>query len=224
MSFQCIVVDDEALGRDILTGYIKDLPNWSVAHEFSDCLPIQRYLDQHPIDLILLDINMPKISGIQFLAGLKNAPATIFTTAYAEHAVTAFELEAFDYLVKPISFDRFHRSLMRVERHLAHRNLELPALRIKEGKRLYKVDTHEVHAIQAYGDYVRIHTDDKIYITKSKLGEFCAGLSTDFCQSHRSWIVNFRSVSYLEGNHLRVGELMIPISAKYRDDVLRVLG
>jgi len=219
MSYRCIIVDDEPLGRKILARYLGDLTQWELAAEFKDCLDVETYLQSNPIDLILLDINLPKIRGTEFLRGLANPPLVIFTTAYSEYAVEAFELEAFDYLVKPISFQRFHRAIQRVQRHIEDKSQPIQWLQIKEGKRMYKVDPSTVSAVQAYGDYVRIHTDDKVYITKDRLTQFKALLPPYFLQVHRSWIVNLSKIQYLEGNQISLGKEMVPVSTSYREEL-----
>ncbi|MBX2817937.1 MAG: LytTR family DNA-binding domain-containing protein [Saprospiraceae bacterium] len=220
MSFRCIIIDDEELGRNILRGYLEDLPEWDLVAEFENCLSVENFTRENQVDLILLDIEMPKISGIEFLSAQKDPPLTIFVTAYPQHAVKAFELEAFDYLVKPVPFARFRRSLQRVERHLAEIGTRSEWITIKEGKRLYKLDANEAASIQAYGDYVRIYTSEKTYITKSRLADFCKDLPRSFLQVHRSWYINLEHVEYLEGNAVQVGSNSIPVSSRYKESLL----
>ena len=224
MAFTCVIVDDEPLARKIVRGYLANLANWKLVDEFSDCLLLEQYLGQQHIDLLLLDIQMPFISGIEFLAKLKNPPLTVFTTAHPNYAVDAFDLAAFDYLVKPISFERFHRSLVRAETVLAPSGSSVSWLSIKEGKRIYKVGIHEISCLQAYGDYVRVYTANKTYITKSKLGAFATDLPGNIVQCHRSWYINIDLVTYFEGGHVKVLDQLVPVSESFRAQVLELLG
>lgn len=221
MKHQCLVIDDEPLGRKIIVDFVSELRQWEVKQEFQDCLEVESFLQKNQVDLMFLDINMPKLNGIQFLRNLSNPPLVIFTTAYSEYAVEAFELEAFDYLVKPISFARFHQSISRAERSLASQGDIHSSISIKEGKRLYKINTDDVFSVQAFGDYVRLHTEEKIYITKGKLSELQMSLPSNFCQVHRSWLINLDQVDFVEGNLVQVKKVSVPVSASYKEDLMR---
>jgi DNA-binding LytR/AlgR family response regulator len=225
MTIKCIIVDDEPLARKVIREYLEEIPEMEVKEEFSSALTALKYLREHSVDLIYLDINMPKLTGLQMVDQLEKLPLIIFTTAYAEYAVEAFEVKAFDYLVKPISFERFMKSCNRIIAELkdvksanTHNSIV-----IKENKRYYKIDMSQIFYLKAFGDYVRIFTDEKTYITKERLTTMASTLTSDFMQVHRSFIINLDRVDYLEGNFVMVGGSQIPVSESYRTGLLNRL-
>ena len=225
MSLKCIVVDDEPLGRRILEEYIAEIPDLLLTGSFNSALEAQGFTDENKVDLIFLDINMPRVSGIDWMRTNHDNVLVIFTTAYSEYAVEAFEVEAFDFLVKPISFQRFLTAVNRAKKQLAGEKIEKHRdhILVKEGKRLYKIEATKIMYLQAYGDYVRIFAADKTYITKDRMHVFQDQLPQDFIQVHRSYIVNINRVEYIEGNHLMIGGEEIPVSAKFKKEVLKRL-
>ena len=156
----------------------------------------------------------------------RNPPLVIFTTAYSEFAVEAFELEAFDYLVKPISFDRFLKAINNAKKRLREQNSKTETAKlftIKEGKRIYKVELSAIYLAQAYGDYVRLYTKEKTYLTKDKFNNIKAVLTDDFLQVHRSYIINLTYFDYLEGNQVQVWNQKIPVSNTFRAALMQRL-
>lgn len=226
MPYKCLIVDDEPIARKILAEYLEEISDIELVGQLKNAIEATDFLANNVIDLLFLDINMPKLSGIQLLKNIKNPPLVIFTTAYSEYAVTAFELEAFDYLVKPIAFDRFLKSVNNAKKRLREQNvsLETPKLfTIKENKRIYKVNFSDVFLLQAYGDYVRIYTQEKKYLTKGKLIQIKTTLPDQFLQIHRSYIINLDHLKYLEGNMVQVASENIPVSLSFREALLRRL-
>lgn len=220
-----MIVDDEPLARKILREHVAKLPDLKVISECSDAMQVQKYLEEESIDVLYLDINMPTISGIDFIRYVQPLPLVVFTTAYPDFAVEAFELEAFDYLVKPISFERFLKSFQRIRRHLERDEHSETGqrIKIKEGKRLYHVSTEEIYVVQAYGDYIKIYTREKVYVTKHRLLDFKVLLPDQFLQVHRSYIINLSSVKYLEGNFVMVSDHRVPVSQSYREKLMKRL-
>ena len=162
----------------------------------------------------------------QLLKNIKNPPLVIFTTAYSEYAVEAFELEALDYLVKPIAFDRFLKAMNNAKKRLKEQKggKEVAKLfTIKENKRIYKVDFEAIFLLQAYGDYVRIYTQEKKYVTKSKLNLVKIELPNHFLQIHRSYIINLNHLKYMEGNMVQVSTEKVPVSLSFREALLNRL-
>jgi len=225
--YKCLIVDDEPLARKILVEYFEFLSDIEIVGELGSAIEAAEFLQKEKVDILLLDINMPRLTGIQLLKNLKEPPLVIFTTAYSEYAVEAFDLEAFDYLVKPISFDRFMKSIDKAKKRLVEKNGandNLPKqLSIKEGKRLYKINLDDIYLLQAYGDYVRIYTDEKKYTPKDRLMNIKASLPDNFVQVHRSYIINLSFLKYLEGNHVMVKEEQVPVSNSYKEDLLKYL-
>ena len=226
MRYKCLIVDDEPIARQIITDYLSDLKDIDIVGQLKSAIEAIHFLQSHTVDILFLDINMPRLSGIQLLKDLKHPPLVIFTTAYSEYAVTAFELEAFDYLVKPIAFDRFLKAVNNAKSRINEKKSNLRETRlftIKEDKRIYKVNVEDIFLLQAYGDYVRIYTTEKKYITKSKLSSLKTSLPDSFLQVHRSYIINLQHLKYLEGNMVSVHKEMVPVSQSFREALLKRL-
>jgi DNA-binding LytR/AlgR family response regulator len=224
MAYKCLIVDDEPLARKVLREYLEDIQDIELSGEYGAPLEAIESLNKQEVDVLFLDINMPKLDGFQVLNQLEEPPLVIFTTAYAEYAVRAFEVKAFDYLVKPISFERFLQSCNRVVSHLNDKehgeNKDSDSILIKENRRLYRISPGEIHFIKAFGDYIRIFTDTKTYIVKDRLQRFSEELNDRFIKVHRSYVVNLDHIHYLEGNHLVIKEEKIPVSDSYRSGLI----
>jgi len=226
MTYKCLIVDDEPIARKILVEYLAELRELELVGQLKSAIEVGDFLENNAVDILFLDINMPRLSGVQLLKNLKNPPLVIFTTAYSEYAVEAFALEAFDYLVKPIAFDRFLKAVNNAKKRLKEKNMgnSQPRLfTIKENKRIYKVDFEEIFLLQAYGDYVRIYTKEKKYLTKSKLNLIKSALPDNFLQVHRSYIINLNHLKYMEGNMIQVGTESVPVSLSFRTELMKRL-
>ncbi len=223
MTYKCLIVDDEPIARKILAEYLSELADLAIVGEFKNAIEVADYLANNVIDILFLDINMPRLSGVQLLKGLKNPPLVIFTTAYSEFAVAAFELEAFDYLVKPISFDRFLKSVNNAKKRLQegeNKTSSTNFFSIKEGKRIYKVALSAIYLVQAYGDYVRLFTKEKTYLTKDKFNNIKEGLPNNFLQVHRSYVINLEYLEFLEGNYVQLQNQQVPVSNTFREGLM----
>ena len=226
MTYKCLIVDDEPIAKKILVEYLSDLTDIAIVGQLKNAIEVTDFLANKEVDILLLDINMPRLSGVQLLKSLKNPPLVIFTTTYSEFAVEAFELEAFDYLVKPISFDRFLKAINNAKKRLREQNSKTEIAKlftIKEGKRIYKVELSAIYLVQAYGDYVRLYTKEKTYLTKDKFNNIKAVLTDDFLQVHRSYIINLTYFDYLEGNQVQVLNQKIPVSNTFRATLMQRL-
>ena len=224
MPYKCLIVDDEPLARKVIKEYIQNVSGLEVAADLSSGIDAINFLKNNQVDVIFLDINMPKLTGFQLLENIDDPPLVVITTAYPEHAVEAFEVEVFDYLLKPISLDRFLKSCNRVIDQLGNKKnigtQEIPYIMVKENKRLYKVNTAKIFYVKAFGDYVRIFGSDKTYITKERLQQFAALLPHNFLQVHRSFIVNLNHIQYIEGNLISIQDVKIPVSESYKQKLL----
>ncbi len=222
MTINCLIVDDEPLARSLLKEYIADTEDLVLIGELKSALEILKTVEDNVVDLIFLDINMPKLSGLDFIKNFDVKSQIIFTTAYPEFAVDAFEYNAADYLVKPISFNRFLKSIEKIRHILNSQNsfTEREWLIIKENKRIYNLKLSNILYLQAFGDYVKIITNSKSYLTKDTLSGIQSLLSKKFIKCHRSYIVNLDEIKYIEGNQIQLKDLKIPISASYKDDFL----
>lgn len=221
MSYTCLVVDDEPLASKVISEYLMKLDGENKIIEAADALGAQKILNSESIDILYLDINMPLMTGLELRESIDQDILTIFTTAYAEHAIEAFELAAFDYLLKPISFSRFQKSYIRATDSIkSESNVESAWHLIKEGRRLYKVPYAEIDYLQAYGDYVKIHTESKVYMMKARLSALSEAFPKSYEQIHRSYVVRLESISYIEGNHVVIDKEKIPISDGFKSNLL----
>lgn len=233
MTIRCLIVDDEPLAIRVLEKYIAQTPGLILAGSCPDAFEARSRLNKGPVDLLFLDIHLPEWSGISFLRSLQWPPAVIFTTAYPEHAVEGFELEALDYLVKPISLERFVKAVNKAANRLrqaqAYRQSKEVAgpayLLLRADRKLYKVDYCRIKYLKAYGDYVKVVTDDGPITPKTRLSDLEQQLPAErFARVHRSFIVALDRIRFMEGNHLHLDDLRIPIGLSYRDPLLRQLG
>ena len=229
MSYNCLIVDDEPLARKVIREYLEKSNEQIEISESSDARHAHKVISAQKFDFIYLDINMPIMTGLELAKEINGDPLIIFSTAYAEYAVAAFEIAAFDYLVKPISYSRFEKSFQRMITELEANSVspdtgaETSWMMIREGKRMYRVPYHELYFVQAYGDYVKIFTDHKVYLMKAKLSFVVTELPTSFVRVHRSYIVNVEKITYLEGNHVVINQEKIPVSEGKRQELLRRL-
>jgi len=227
----CLIVDDEPLSQDVLKKFVEDAPMLQLNGICSDALEALEFLRNKTVDLIFLDINMPKLSGINFVKTLENPPLIIFTTAYAEYAVEGFELDAVDYLLKPIAFDRFLKAVNKaieqqqaweiIERNKMNKE-EPDCLTIRSDKRIYKIYIDDLYYVQSYGDYVKIHTKEKVIIASETLKNMEEYLKAHCIRIHKSYLVNKKSIKYVEGNQVKIYDIMLPIGQKYRDEFFKV--
>jgi DNA-binding LytR/AlgR family response regulator len=232
MSLSCIIVDDEPLAREILEKYISDCPMLDLKASCSSAFEAIEILEKGDIQLVFLDINMPKLSGISMIRTLENPPEIIFSTAYPEYAVEGFELDAVDFLVKPFSFERFMKSVNKAsKRYEMQLNKSHEAaledsayLIVKADGKIYRFQMTEVLLLEAFGDYVKIHTGAGIITTHDTLKNLEKSLPADlFMRVHRSYIIALDKIRFLEGNRLRIGEQDIPLGQSYRDHLLQYL-
>ncbi len=220
---KCLIVDDEPLAREVLESYISDLPALKLIASCSDAVEALGWLNQDTIDLIFLDINMPKLSGINFYKSLSKKPKVIFTTAYADHAVEGFELEAVDYLLKPFSFDRFLKAVnkLKSEDFVPEQDF----IMLKADKKNHKINFDQILYFESIGDYVKVHLDaEKTLIINDTLRTLESVLPSTFVRVHKSYIIALKHLKYLEGNQAKVRETKIPIGQSYRDKVNKILG
>lgn len=227
---RCVVIDDEPLARKGLKEYIGDIPFLSFEAEYDSPLVALQGVKENQFDLLFLDIQMPRITGLDFLKALPQAPPVIFTTAYPQFALDGFELNALDYLVKPISFERFLKAAHRAKdyyelRYAAERealsNTPKDFFFVKVDNKLVKLMFDDVLFVEALQNYVAIYTRQKKYITyltfKSIEEYLPAG---EFIKTHKSYIVSEAKIDNIDGNEIRIGDYHIPISRTQKEDVL----
>jgi DNA-binding LytR/AlgR family response regulator len=222
----CIIIDDEPLARKGLKEYVSDIDFLHLLAEFDSPLKAIEFIDSREVQLLYLDIEMPKMSGLDFFKTLKHAPPVIFTTAYPEYALEGFEVNALDYLVKPISFDRFYKAALKAKEfnELREKNSESDHFFIKSDNVLVKIFFEDVLFVEALQNYVNIHTKDKKYLTYLTFKSVEVFLpSTKFIRVHKSYIVAAAKIDSIDGNEIRIGEHRIPVSRSLKEEVIEKL-
>lgn len=225
---RCLIVDDEPLSRQVLKGFVADHPDLELAGECKDALEAMSFLEKYEVDLLFLDINMPKLSGVNFYKSLQKKPEVVFTTAYSEFAVEGFELNAIDYLMKPIAFERFIKAIQKVKDKLGQNSTSLPVqdyIMLKADKKMYRTPYEDILFCEALGDYVKVHLKDKTLIITTTMKNMLAELPEQiFLRTHKSYIINKTKVEYIEGNQIKIGAQLVAIGQSYREEVLKALG
>ena len=227
MKLKCIIIDDEPVARKILQEFIEEIDYLELIGQAENPLKAMSLINDYSIDIIFLDINMPKISGMEFLKTSKLHAKVIMTTAYADHAVEAFGLEVFDYLVKPIAFDRFLKACNRAKETVklieSHSAIQQKAdhFFIKWNNQIEKIWYNDLVYAEAMLNYVMLHTTSKkmmVYVTIKSLEE---QLPSDiFIKVHKSFIVNISKIKSIEGSILDIGNEKITISQNLREKVI----
>ena len=227
---QCIIVDDEPIAREILETHLLKIEKIKVIATCKNAIEAFNIISANQIDLLFLDINMPEISGLSFAKSINKNIKVIFTTAYREYAVDGFNLQAVDYLLKPISFERLLQS---VNKYLGENSPVIiePTIEISQGKndfifvrsdrKMIKINFYEINYIESFSDYLKIYLNDKIIITRETITNIEAKLPTrDFIRIHRSFIVSMSKVASFTNEFIEVNNKAIPISRSYKKDVL----
>jgi DNA-binding LytR/AlgR family response regulator len=224
---KCIIIEDEPLAQNVLKKYIGEHPSLELVTVCNDALEAQCVLTQQNIDLVFLDINLPKLSGINFIKTLIHSPLMIFTTAYPEFAVEGFELNAIDYLLKPFSFERFlkavNKALEKLNISAAQNSIDndISFIFLKADKKIHRVELETIHYIEAIGDYMKVVTDSGQLIVNETMKKLQEELSAkSFMRVHKSFIISRKKIKYIEGNYIQVEDKSIPIGATYRNEVL----
>jgi DNA-binding LytR/AlgR family response regulator len=232
----CFVIDDEPLAEEILCEYIKKVSFLKLAGSFSSALDASAAMEHDKPDLLFLDINMPDLDGLSFISMLNPKPNIILTTAYDQYAVKAFELEVNDYLVKPISFERFYKSVLRLHQNQKNKEeseekekrptlpSEKDSIFIQSGTRIQKINIKDILLIEGMKDYLRIHTvKDKIMtlLTFAKLEELLP--PGKFCRVHKSFMVAIDKIDHVEKNRIKIGDQIIPVSDTYAEKFFKIL-
>ncbi len=231
MKVQALIIDDEPLAQNVIEQYARKVPNLVIAGKCNDAICAHEWLQDNQADLIFLDINMPKLSGISFLKSLKDAPMVILTTAYSEYALEGFELDAIDYLIKPFSFERFCKAFFKAEEllHLkqsASKGAVIPQeekdyIFIKSNKKTYKVNFSDICYVEGLGDYIQIHLSDQKIVTNLSMKKILEMLpDKGFYRIHKSYIISLAKLELLEGNTVMVNNKRLPVGNNYRQQFL----
>jgi len=234
MNINCIIVDDEQYARKLLEGYVEKLPVLQVKSLCKNSMEAMQALKKDKIDLMFLDIQMPDLSGIDFLKTLSHKPVVIFTTAYQEYALEGYELDVIDYMLKPISFERFmkgvNKALDFIQSHddiainstatMNNTEKAVDFINIKADYKIYKLKHDQILFIEGLKEYVTFYTLERKYIVLESLKIVETSLPDDkFLRVHKSYIVNSSIVQSLYGNMIEIGEHQIPIGKSYAESV-----
>ena len=223
-AIQCAIIEDEPLAQNILKKYIEDYPALELAAVCNNAEEAQKILLRQDVELLFLDINLPKLSGISFLKTLPRQPLVIFTTAYPEYAVEGFELDAIDYLLKPFSFERFLKAANKAVQQLNKKEIAEQAtpsfIFLKADKKVHKVNPDDILYIEAAGDYIKIMTESGQYMVNDTLKSLQDELPpVQFIRVHKSYIISRNKIKFFEGNYVKVGNANIPIGNSYKEEI-----
>ncbi len=237
MKTKCIIVDDEPLARELIRGHVEKLENFEIVAECSDAMKALNVLREKQVDLMFMDIQMPQITGIEFLKTLKHPPKVIITTAYREYALEGFELDAVDYLLKPITFERFLKAINKfyqisqeemqvlVGSPTGEKAVEEAYIYVKENKRVVKVLLSEIKYIEGLSEYVQIFTDKRKIVTKTSMSQMEEKLPPEnFLRIHKSFIVSITKIEAFTANTVEVPGKELPIGRSYKNAVLSALN
>lgn len=229
----CIIVDDEPMARDVLRRYIEKIPLLKLTGECSNAIDALVFLQSNNTDLIFLDIRMPEMLGTDFVQTLRNPPKIIFTTAFKEYALQGFELDAIDYLLKPVRFERFmkavNKAFPKIEDELHDQQLikaEKPTgndfIYLRVDRKLVKILLTDIIYIESLRDYIKVHTQSRFYITRQTISSIEAMLSgNEFIRIHRSYIISFSKVKSFTNELVEVGNTELPIGKLYRNNFVK---
>ncbi len=227
MKLSCLVIDDEPLSRDVIIDFVNASPELQLAGVYSNALQAGEAIKTQKNDVLFLDINMPKLSGIDFIKSLKEPPMFVFITAYPEYAIEGFEVDAVDYLLKPVSFVRFRAAVNRLLERFADKQKPAQSthLMVRADKKNYRISFDELLYLEAQGDYVKFVTTGKSLMVHGRLKEFVALLPENrFVQIHKSFVISLSKIEYTEGNQVKTGEVKLPVSISFKDEFLRKLN
>ncbi|MCG2618177.1 LytTR family DNA-binding domain-containing protein [Terrimonas sp. NA20] len=226
MKVKCLIVDDEPLAIQLIQNHLSQLDAFEVVATCPNAVEALNVLRSMPVDLLFLDIKMPRITGLDFLKTLQQPPAVIITTAYREYAIEGYDLDLIDYLLKPITFERFLKATERyLQRMTAITQVETGAqgdfINIRADRKFHRLDLNEIIWVESVKDYIVIHLHDRQITAKYKIGDFESLLpATSFLRIHRSFIVNINKIQAFTFSEIEIGGKQIPIGTNYRDDVM----
>jgi len=216
---QCIIADDEPIARQILESYIAEIPNLELIASCKNAFEVIEVLQNQKADILFLDINMPKLSGLSLLKTMQQRPNVIITTAYAEYAIEGFELSVTDYLLKPFSLERFLQAVLKVQQKPITQNETVlvkeentsTSIFVKSDKKLIKLNLDDINHIEAYGNYIKIFTE-KMVLTPQTLSDFLEKLPV---------VINFNKLKLIDGNQILLNnDIKLPIGKSFRKQVL----
>ena len=226
MKIRCIIIDDEPLAAEVVSNYLKEFSNMKLVGVFTNALEALELVETGKVEVVFIDINMPKMNGLEFIRNINKKPYFIITTAYREYAVESFDLDVLDYLVKPIPFSRFLKSVNKVsqkihtdkslENSLEKGPTEKSFIFLKVDKKLIKIKFEDIHYIESLKDYIKVFTSSGNFLAHKSLTSITEELpKNQFLRLHRSFTVALDKIQALEGNSILIEDQRIPIGRKY---------
>lgn len=233
MKTRCLIVDDEPLARELMRGHIEKLESFEVVEECDNAMKAMNALRNHHVDLMFLDIKMPQMTGIDFLKNLKRPPKVIITTAFSQYALDGFELDVVDYLMKPVTFERFFKAVNKYFQSGLFEPVELEGengieknafIYVKENKKIIKIYLNEIHFIEGLNEYIRIHTDNRRVVVKSSLHHIENRLPSElFIRIHKSYIVSIPRIRAFNATTIELENTKLRIGRNYKNQVFSAL-
>lgn len=227
LKLRCVITDDEPMARKGLQGYIEKLGFLELVATCQDAVQLGNVLKEQPVDLIFLDIEMPYLSGVDFLSGIHHPPKVIIVSAYEQYALKGYELDVADYLLKPVSFERFLKAVNKVYDQFEKENtdqVQSGSIFVKTSQKYEKVNFDDILFVEGMENYISIQTADNKLVAHSKLSAFIQKLpQRNFVQIHKSFVVNIDKVTSLEGNQLGIGSYKLPVSRNYSAQIREML-
>lgn len=228
-----LIIDDEHIAHDIIKGYCDLLPNMRLLKNCYDALEALEYLNNNDVDLIFLDLNMPKLKGFDFLKTLSSPPKVIVTTAYQEHALEGYELNIVDYLLKPFGFERFLKAVNKAVSSsvkqkpitTTEKNTSSKSIFLRENKKYVQVALDSIQYLEASGNYTKVVTANETITVREKFSDLLSSLETDgLLRVHKSFAIAPNHIKSIEGNRIFIGENTIPVGKVYKMNLSRLLG
>jgi DNA-binding LytR/AlgR family response regulator len=236
MKIRCLIVDDEPLAQDILETYVNKVPDLELVAKCPNAVEARSVLRDEAIDLLFLDIQMPEITGLDFMRSLNNPPAVIFTTAYANYAVEGFNLDAVDYLLKPISFDRFLKAVNKVDNRISSEGKQKSKesasnepddyVFVKTDKKMVKIKYKEIQYIEGLKDYVMIYTEEGRHVTLMTMKSLQEQLPDRmFKRVHKSYIISVDKINAVVGQMVEIEDAgkLIPVGNSYKEEFFKII-
>lgn len=221
---RCLIIEDEPLAAEVLSDYIRDAPGLSLVGICSDALYALAFLQEQPVDVLFLDIHLPKLKGLDFLRALPQPPQVIITTAHHEYALEGYELNVTDYLLKPIDFSRFLKAVQKLRQPLLPPESPPTSYFFNEGKKRVKVQLEDIRYVESLKEYVRIVLAHRSLVTKMQLGEIESLLGpAHFVRIHRSFLVARHKIDAFTATEVEIGGKTLPIGRSYRELVAAAL-
>ncbi|MDC0006779.1 LytTR family DNA-binding domain-containing protein [Winogradskyella sp.] len=230
-TISCIVVDDEAIARDIITTHLLKIDNIEIVAQCKNAIEAFSYASTHKVDLVFLDINMPELSGIAFAKSIHKDIKVIFTTAYRDYAVDGFDLQAVDYLLKPIAFERLLKAVNRyfevtsqLDNTKKESNAPVDFIFVRSDRKMVKVDFDAIIYIESYSDYIKIHLKNKILVTRETITAIEAKIpKKQFLRIHRSYIICISKIEAFTNEYVTINGIVLSVSRSYKKEVLKEL-